>query len=134
MPHHTNDETPCPLCEGKLGEAHPYLQTWFHGKKVSYPTLHISWAYRDCADQEKAFAAGETRLHWPHSAHNHTNGGVPNALALDLFSLSEDGVAVFPFLLYSRINNENVADKLPIRWGGNFKSIGDSDHFEFNAT
>ena len=123
--HHQNDVNACPLCEQKLTIAHPYLVNWFRTKKQAYPTLHISWAYRDPADQELAFQDGKTQLHFPNSAHNK----VPS-LALDLFSLTEDGIAAFPYPLYKKISDENKADRLSLIWGGDFKSIGDSDHFQ----
>lgn len=128
--HHTHDKV-CPLCTEKALTAHPYLAAWFGRVKKRYPNVHISWAWRGAEDQEKFFKEGKTRCHFPNSKHNKTKpDGTPCSMALDLFLWDEDGVARFPPLWYARLNAENEADREPIKWGGEFKSIGDGDHFE----
>ena len=129
--HHENDIPACQLCELKLTLADPYLQDWFRTKKISYPTLHISWSYRGQVDQEAAFNSGASLLHYPNSAHNFTVLNIPRSLALDLFSLTEAGIAVFPYPLYVKIAAENASDRLPMKWGGDFKSLGDAGHFQY---
>lgn len=130
--HHTADPT-CPLCEAKLQSAHPFMQNWFHGIKSRYINTHISWAYRGKEDQEAAFTAGKSRDHFPESPHNRLNPEtqLPESLALDLFQEDEDGNARFSPKFYLMIAMENKANKVPIAWGGDFRTLGDRDHYQY---
>ena len=128
MPKHTNIGE-CPSCAEKLLRAHPMLRTWFLKRKTQIEQLHVSWSYRDAASQEQAFQEGKSKLHFPNSAHNKQP-----ALALDCFMLDLDGVAQWPPTMFAKINAMNEADADPIIWGGNFKSIGDSDHMQLDIS
>jgi hypothetical protein len=124
MIHHTDDPI-CPSCTQKLGLAHPVLQNWFKiYVKPNFPTAHISWSFRGQADQEAAFSAGKTKCHWPDSPHNKAP-----AQALDLFK-QEKGIDSFPYTLFKSINDYNDKHSIEIRWGGDFTSLGDSDHYQ----
>jgi hypothetical protein len=132
IPSHTHDAI-CPLCQLKLKQAHPYLQKWFLKIKSRHFDAHISWSYRDQADQEKAFSEGKTHAHYPNSPHNHLDqDGNPLSLALDLFQLSEQGKALWEQAFFRMIWDECVKDGDDMIWGGNFRSLGDLDHFQFN--
>lgn len=122
----------CPLCEEKLKTAHPTIREWFLGKKAKYRNLHVSCAYRGAEEQEKAFKEHATTLHYPESKHNHTEGGKPCSLAVDVFQIDEDGRARFSSLFCAKLNAENQAEGLKIRWGGTFhlKHGNDGCHFE----
>ena len=128
--HHNVDDPVCWSCENKAQQAHPYLIGWFHDIKKKYPTIHIAWSYRGVEDQEKAFDEGKSRVHYPNSAHNYVIDGKPCSLALDLFLIDLDGCARFPSPFYKKLADENLAERLPIKWGGNFTTIADHDHFE----
>lgn len=148
--HHTSDET-CPLCIEKLKRAHLYLVQWFSVLKRKYPNIHVSRSWSDQAEQDGFYAKGRkqnpdgswaivtprevvTELRWPFSAHNHTDrSGMPQSMALDLFQLDEDGVARWVPLFFAKVNAENEKAGEPLQWGGKFKSLGDSCHFQFNA-
>ena len=119
--HHTTGSN-CPLCALKLVQAHPDLRAWFTRVKAKFPSIHISWSYRDEESQEQAFKDGKSHLHYPQSAHNKTP-----ALALDLFELSEGGNAVWLRSTLKCISDEFGAG---IRWGGTWVHLGDFDHFE----
>jgi hypothetical protein len=124
----------CPFCEQKLLTAHPYFSGWFHSLKVRYPDVHISWSYRDQADQDAFVKSGESDEPYPRSPHNKTDPqGNPRALALDLFQIDSEGKGVWSHQFFSQVNADNNAAKLPIYWGGNFKTLGDFDHFELRA-
>jgi len=127
--HHNQDEK-CPMCEQKLSQAHPELAKWYREQvKVNFPDAHISWSYRNQDDQEKAFLDGKTELHYPNSAHNK----MP-AMALDLFEIDHSFQALFSPKFYSAVNSMNNGVTAKIKWGGVWKSLGDSDHFELDSS
>lgn len=122
----------CTGCEAKGKTALPYLFEWFKAKKRANPRLHISCASRGFDDQEAAFNSGASKLRWPWSAHNRRKpNGEPESWALDLFEII-DGKAVYSPRTFATLNEENVASGEPLMWGGNFKSLGDACHFEYN--
>lgn len=53
----------------KLSTCHPDLQTLFY-EVIRNFDCQILEGYRNEQDQEAAFAAGNTKLHWPHGKHN----------------------------------------------------------------
>ncbi len=132
MSKHHEAGPECPLCEQKLATAHPTLVAWFRRVKARYENIHISWAFRGEADQNKAFMEGRGPA-WPLSKHNNQKDSLPYSLALDLFTVDDDGVGRFPPMLYAKLAAENVANHEPIKWGGTFKKVkGDLDHFELS--
>lgn len=85
------------------------------------------------ADQNQAYSDGKSRQKWPESAHNYMENGVPCSLALDLFELNEDGDALFPVEIYSKINSVNESLTDGPKWGGNYLTLRDYDHFYINV-
>lgn len=127
-----DDSKYCPSCEEKLKQCHPYLKEWFHDRKVDHPNIHIAWAYRGKEDQEKLFNEGKTHAHYPNSKHNVCDkDGKPCAEALDLFQLI-NGQAVFDRLFYATLAAKCAKELMDVCWGGNFKSLGDYDHFQYH--
>lgn len=127
--HHTKDPI-CPSCEAKLRDVNNLLVNWFNWVKVNHPTVHVSWGYRDKMSQDEAFASGASKLEWPHSKHNHMNeSNEPDALAVDLFE-QVDGKAIFNPIKMAQINDESLLASYKLRWGGTFRTLGDSGHFE----
>jgi len=121
----------CPLCNGKLSQAAPYLRTWFKEIKKRFPSVHISCSYRGVEEQNKAYDEGKSKVRFPNSRHNAVDrDNRPASRALDLFCLSEDGTASFPAPFYAAIWKECKSRQDSIVWGGNWKSIGDANHFE----
>ena len=53
----------------KLTTCHPDLQVLMY-EVIKYFDCTVLEGYRNEADQEKAFAAGNTKLHWPNGNHN----------------------------------------------------------------
>lgn len=129
IPHHTSDN-PCTLCEMKLSQAHPDLGKWFRDLKSRHENVHISWSYRDQTSQEKAFSDGASKLHYPDSAHNKTEADAPHAMALDIFQIDDSGKAVFDPVFCAKVNQESLDLGYALKWGGQWKSLGDSDHFQ----
>ena len=127
--HHTNAELFCPLCEEKLKQAHAELHRWFYDMKEKFPQLHISCSYRGEKEQNQAVSQGKSKAKYPASAHNKTNEkGEPEARALDVFEL-KDGKACFDSDFYVKLWKNSKQDFCMI-WGGNFKSLGDANHFQ----
>jgi hypothetical protein len=120
----------CPSCDEKLKTAHPDIAAWFRDVKRRHQNVHVSWAWRGADAQNKAYFEGKSNCPFPKSPHNHTEGGKPCSLALDLFLITEEGEAVFPAAFYKRLNAENEAAKIRMIWGGHFKSLGDAGHFQ----
>jgi len=128
---HENGVDRCPRCEEKLKEANSTLIAFFYWVRTNHPDVHISWSFRDEANQDQCFSAGLSRLRWPNSPHNALNLlGQACSEALDLFRLNGDGKAEWPADYFKAINDETKTAGLPILWGGNFKHLGDLDHFQ----
>lgn len=53
----------------KLSTCHPDLQTIFYDVIKSFDCKVLE-GFRTKEDQEKAFAAGNTKIHWPQGKHN----------------------------------------------------------------
>ncbi len=131
--HHEHGQS-CPLCNWKLREANPDLAAWFYRIKKRYENVHVAWAYRDQATQNKMVADGKSRAPWPKSKHNRTDAnGKPSAEALDLFLLDDDGNARWPKLFYSKLAAENKADREQIAWAGDWKDFLEQCHFELRV-
>lgn len=115
--------------------AHPALTIWFKAMREHFSTVHIYCSYRGLEEQNKAFKDGRSKLSYPYSKHNKTDeAGKPRAEALDLFQLTEERIAQFPYKFYERIALLSKDRKDPIRWGGTFKTLGDSNHFELKIS
>jgi hypothetical protein len=131
MSHHTTDPE-CPLCAEKLLQAHPDIVAWFKDCiKPKFPDAHISWSFRDKVNQNQCFAEGKSKLSWPMSAHNKSDDqGNPCAMALDLFQLASNNMACWPYQWFKSIIDYSNAEGHTVQWGGNWKSIGDGDHYQ----
>lgn len=126
MKHHTEDMV-CSLCEDKLKEAHPYLVSWFHEIKSFKPNIHVSCAHRGEKEQTEAYIEGKTNAKYPDSPHNKEP-----AEALDVFFLIS-GKAFYPPKEYVEINEYNKKVHALIAWGGNFRTIGDGNHYQLTT-
>ncbi len=128
FPHHTSDPV-CALCALKLAQAHPDLVAWYNTQvKPTFPQSHISWSFRNQAQQEDCVSDGKSNEQWPHSPHNQTP-----AMALDLFEINDQGLAVWDPSFFNDVNEMNVQRSVPINWGGSFITLHDYDHYELKA-
>lgn len=142
---HTADLV-CPRCENKLKDAHPKMAEWFRNRvKPKFPTAHISWSYRNRADQNMMVLYKRSQLAWPRSAHNRRAAidpmlpfnaaneldmnSKPYAEALDLFEII-DGKAEWKTEFFQEVAQDIKDAGLDLIWGGNWKSLGDQDHFQ----
>ena len=122
-PKHTNQGEFCPACEEKLALAHPEARSFFHFLIVNgYRDAHISRSFSGPEEQNSYVKSGKSEKPWPSSKHNFMIDGVPNALALDLFRLLQDGQADFPseyyFAIFLLLKSR---PEFSIRWGGDFR-------------
>lgn len=126
----------CDGCETFLQEAHPRIARWFRELKKEELMAHISCAWRNAAEQNKAKREGKSGLSWPNSRHNRLNPKTkkPESAALDIFVLDEDGIAQWPPRWFFKINQRNEAFREPLIWGGKFSKLGDANHFELKPS
>jgi len=129
----------------KLKTCHIDLQTLF-GTVIQYYNCTILVGHRDQADQEAAFAAGKTQLHYPDSKHNSVPSMAVDAMP-DVNGLIDwhDSVDIAYFSGYVMATaqqlylNGKMTHKL--RYGGCWKMdndlkdnhFADMDHFELVA-
>lgn len=110
----------------KLSTCHADLQALFY-EVIKSVDCTIIEGYRNQADQEKAFASGHTKLHWPDGKHNNQP-----SLAVDVIAYPvnfDDVHKAFWFAGYVL----GIAQKLKdegkithsIRWGGTWDGIGE---------
>lgn len=132
MPIHTNEKTPCPLCEKKLISVHPKLAAWFRSEvKPKFPDAHISCGWRGKIEQNQVHAEGKSKLPWPKSKHNaHDIDGMPCAEAIDLFELASNGMAVWAYKYFRTIAEHAEESGAPITWGGRWEKFPDYPHYQ----
>lgn len=127
----------------KLTTCHPDLQALMF-EVIKYFDCTILEGYRNEADQEKAFNAGNTKLHWPHGKHN----GLPS-MAIDVApSPRPDWNKTSDFIYFGGIVmgiacmlKESGKMTHSVRYGGDFNQNDritdskflDSVHFELIA-
>lgn len=112
----------------RLQDVDPILRELVIAAERVIPLMVIE-GYRDQAAQEKAFAEGKTKLHWPNGKHN----AFPS-LAVDIAPIYYDGVAridwndliafgrvmgVMQALAYQRA----VTLRFGLDWDGDFRSV-----------
>lgn len=124
FPKHTQGSE-CEGCNERLKEGHVLIQSLFHQLKDKHPELHCSWVYRGPEDQELFFRSGASRARFGESKHN-----LKPSEAVDLFQITQKGTALFDPIYCARLNQEAKTLGFKVRWGGDFKTIGDSGHFE----
>lgn len=127
---HSNNNVICQKCEDFLSYADPCIAEWFRQLRTRFSQVHIACSFRNEKDQSIAYNTNRSKLQWPNSKHNFMVDGKPCSKALDLFQLTEEGIAKFDPGFYNRIAQSCADHKDSIRWGGTFKSIHDTDHFE----
>ncbi len=123
----------CDGCLKKLETTDQYLRLWFIKLKISFPNVHICWAWRGEKDQRADFESRRSEKQWPTSKHNFMLDGKPNSLALDLFQINDRNEAMFNPDFYLHIYNWSLDNGWKINWGGNYRVLKDCDHFEMVA-
>jgi hypothetical protein len=132
---HVNPASSCSACAEKLSQCHSTLRLWHEIISDNFPDCHVAVGFRGQVDQEIAFQNHLTHAPFPKSKHNRMNGNIPESWAIDIFQLSEEGVAVFNPLYFTKIwdfinNIQTKAEDIELAWGGNFSNLKDLDHIE----
>lgn len=116
-----------------LVKCHPHLQA-IANEAIKEIDFRVLDATRGRDDQERAFAAGKSKVHFGQSAHNY----VP-AIAYDLFPAPYDWNNRQAFISLSKVILRIAKAKdIPIRWGGDWNGDGnladgwDMPHYELN--
>lgn len=129
-----------------LANAHPLLvKVLTRALEIGPEDFSINETYRSKADQEAAVARGNSKVHYPNSAHNQTKAGKPCACAADVLPFPfygwEDKRSLASWRAISEAM-QRAATELgtAIRWGGDFNRDGaattsdawDKPHFELH--
>ncbi len=109
----------------RLAECHPDLQRLFNDVVVVYDCA-ILVGERGEAAQNEACACGKSHTPWPTSLHN-----CSPARAVDAAPYPIDWEDVARFEDFAQFVKQRAeALNIPIRWGGDFTTLKDYDHFE----
>lgn len=125
-----------PSSQKKLGTCHPVWRKILDGAITASPmdfTVLSGW--RGEGEQNALVASGKSKSPWPQSKHNHTKGGAPCSLAVDIAPWWRDE----PHIRWDSPNEFRwlagfvmgygaavaAASGFRIRWGGDWDSDGD---------
>ena len=124
----------------KLSTCHMDLQVLFY-EVIKYFDCTILCGYRDKADQEAAFAAGMTKLHYPDGNHNHNPSTAVDVAPYPVDFKNEKLAIWFGGYVLGIAQKLKDEGKMThgVRWGGAWDGLGkldtagqlnDDDHFE----
>jgi len=111
--------------EQRLLECHPLIQEVMN-EAIKYVDFMIVCGYRGKEDQDRAYREGKSNVTFPNSKHNNAP-----SLAVD--------IAPYPTLYSNEYEFWYVAGvimsiakqlQIPLRWGGRWKTLRDTPHFE----
>lgn len=98
---------------------------------IQHIDFTVICGYRGKSDQEAAFAAGNTKVHYPNSAHNQTGSkGEPRACAVDVIPYPFKGwndpgsskeLKAISTVMFDAAKSLGIE----LRWGGDFNRDGD---------
>lgn len=109
----------------KLKQCHPELQSLF-SEVIKHRNCIITCGYRDKDDQEKAFAEGKTKLHYPNGNHNKLPSNAvdayPAPINMNNLSLFYNFAGFVQGIAQQMLVNKQMNHA--IRWGGNWDNNG----------
>ena len=113
------------LSAERLATAHPDLQRLFNDV-IQSQDCSILVGYRGEADQNLVCAAGKSNAPWPTSKHN-----CQPSHAVDAAPYPVDWADINRFREFGSFVKGRAAELgIAIRWGGDFTTLKDYDHFE----
>ena len=109
----------------KLSTCHLDLQALFF-EVIKYFDCTILEGYRNKADQEKAFASGNSKLHYPYGKHNHQPSMAVDVIAYPInFNDEKMGMWFGGYCLgIAQILKNEGKMTHSIRWGGSWNGLG----------
>lgn len=127
----------------RLSTCHEDLQALFY-EVIKYYDCSILCGYRNEIDQEKAFAEGHTKLHYPHGMHNRQPSMAVDVTPYPIDLINDKKAYWFAGFVIATAQQLKNAGKMThgIRWGGawngieNFNNphmLNDLVHFELVA-
>ncbi len=117
-----------PNSASRLHTCHLDLQRLFQDV-IQFQDCSILVGHRCEADQNEACSSGKSRTPWPTSNHN-----CQPSRAVDVAPSPVDWADIERFKLFGAfVKMRAQALGINIRWGGDFKSLKDYDHFELEA-
>jgi peptidoglycan L-alanyl-D-glutamate endopeptidase CwlK len=109
----------------RLQSCNPLLQRLFNDV-IQTRDCAILVGERNQCDQDAACASGKSRAPWPTSKHN-----CSPSRAVDVAPFPIDWDDIKRFREFADFVKERAAALgISVRWGGDFKTIGDFDHWE----
>ena len=115
----------------KLASCHPDLQKIFN-IAIEQIDFRIVEGHRGKEAQEKAFANGNSQVHFPHGKHNASPSNAVDALILPVdFNLSKTTNLVRYYHFAGLIKGIALAHNIDIRWGGDFNNNQTFDDDKF---
>jgi hypothetical protein len=108
-----------------LGTCHPDLQRLMN-EVIKHVDCSITCGHRGQVDQDKAFAAGNSKLKWPHGEHNATPS---NAVDVAPYPLNWNDTEAFTLLsgvIYGVACMLGIKIRLGADWNGDFKMLDHS--------
>lgn len=120
----------------RLATCHPDLQAVFHAV-IHHVDCSILEGHRPRADQDAAFARGQSKLRWPQSNHNQTPSRAIDAAPWPIDWEDRDRFHLFGGVVLGIAKQKGIA----LRWGGDWdgdfqvrdNSFDDLVHFELKG-
>lgn len=111
----------------RLGTCHPDLQRLFQ-EVIKYRDCTILRGHRTQADQEAAFAAGKTQLHWPEGKHCAEPSNAVDVAPYPVDWKDREGLYFFAGFVEGIAKGMGIS----IRYGGDWNSDGQvkDNHFD----
>lgn len=113
------------ISQSRLATCHPDLQLLFNDV-IQFRDCAILIGHRCEADQALACAAGKSQTPWPASKHNSEPSQAVDVAPSPVDWSNIDGFKSFAAFVKLRAAVLGIS----IRWGGDFKTLKDYDHFE----
>lgn len=109
----------------KLATCHPDLQVLFY-EVIKYFDCTILEGYRNQEAQEKAFADGHSKLHYPHGKHNHHPSRAVDVIPYPVTSnIDRLGLWFGGYVMgVAQILRAEGKMAHSIRWGGSWDGLG----------
>lgn len=133
-PHTVRKESSdtCEGCNARTVDGHPSIQAAIRAVQANFLDAHVSWVFRDEAEQKRVFTQKLSKTPWPKSRHNVMKDGKPCAEAVDFFRLLPAKIATFPYPFFKQIADYLKEKAHPVDWGHDLWGW-DAGHFQLKS-